>query len=138
MQACGVELVDLRAELDRADLHLLDHGIVTDMNSEFAGFPDIACGVLEPHVSIVFDADGDDGRIVGQHVEEAERTGIGIAVTIDGGDQGDRSRDDRADQQLVFLPLGELGKVEMGVLLDLAHQTATRWVSSGVWRLRFS
>uniref|UniRef100_A0A0N4Z1I6 3,4-dihydroxy-2-butanone-4-phosphate synthase n=1 Tax=Parastrongyloides trichosuri TaxID=131310 RepID=A0A0N4Z1I6_PARTI len=119
-QACSVELVDLRAELDRADLHLLDHCIITDMDGELAGFPHIARSILESHVGIVLDADGNDGGIVRQYVEEAEWAGIGIAITIDRGDQSDRARDDGADQQLVFLPLdGNPMGIERGMAAEV-------------------
>ena len=108
-------LVDARTKFDGADLHLVHECVVADMHGEFTGLADVAGRILEAHVGVIFHADRNDCRIMGQHIEEAERPGIGATVSVDGCYKRDRARDNGADQDLVALALGEPGEIEMGV-----------------------
>lgn len=86
------------------------------MDRELASLTDIAGGILEAHIGIVLDTDRDDRRIVGQDVEEAERASIRLAILAHCRHQRNRARDHGSDQELVTLPLIELGEIKMGVV----------------------
>ncbi len=53
---------------------------------------DVVAGVLEAHVGMVLDPDGDDGRVGREAVEEAERGRVAPAHLVHRGDEGDRPR----------------------------------------------
>ncbi len=85
------------------------------MHGELPGLTDVAGGVLEAHVGIVLDADGDDRRIMSQDVEETEGAGIRLTIFADGCHERNRTGNDSADQDLVAFTLGQFGEVEMGM-----------------------
>ncbi|CVI24266.1 exported hypothetical protein [Agrobacterium fabacearum CFBP 5771] len=111
-----LHLVNFGPELDGADFHLLDQRIVADVDGEFSCLANIAGGVLKAHVGIVLDADGDDGRIMGQDIEEAERASVWYPVLAHRGYQSDWTWNDGSDQNLVTFPLIELSEIKMGVV----------------------
>ena len=67
---------------------------------------------LAPPRAMDAEAQHDQRRLLGDHVEEAEGRRIGAAVPVAGGDQRDRARHYEAAEQLVALRRRQLGEGE--------------------------
>jgi hypothetical protein len=107
--------VDTSWEIDGADVHALGDILVDDVNDEFTGVADILCGVLADDVGTrtIADANGDDGRIDTEIVVGAERGGVDFAFEVDGGNERDGARCDKADEEVVGEVWSSLGEVEI-------------------------
>jgi hypothetical protein len=73
---------------------------------------DVARSVLGRAVGTVLQAEHDQGRIRGKHVEKGERRGIDHTLRAQRGDEGNRTGHDQAAEELIALAGLELGKVE--------------------------
>jgi hypothetical protein len=79
-------------------VHRAEHRIVDDIDGEFFRHPNVVCGVFEPHVGMIFDADRNDRRVGRKAIEKAEWSGIGPSPFIDRRHERDRARNYRSDQ----------------------------------------
>jgi hypothetical protein len=100
------------------EVHGLGDRLVDQVDDELAGDMDVARGVLGRSVGVVLQAQHDQRRVLGEHVEERERRGVDDAVRAQRGDERDRARHDEAAQQLVALARLEIGELQR----EIGHQ----------------
>ena len=82
-------------------VHRFGDGFIHEVDDEFVRGADVQGGVLGRAVVAVAGRKGDNRRLRAQHIEEAERRGVHPAVRAEGGDQRNRPRRDKADEQLI-------------------------------------
>jgi hypothetical protein len=111
-QPRDLDLADLGRKVDRAQVHGLGDRLVDQVDHELAGLADFDRGVLGAAQRADAEAEHDQRRLLGEHVEETERRRVDTSLGIPRGDQRDRARHDEAAQQLVALGGGELGEIE--------------------------
>ena len=81
-QPCDIDFIDVWRKRNGAGVHGVNHCLIDNVDGELLGHPDVVAGVLEAHVGLVLDADGDDRRVSGQGIEETERGGVDDAVLV--------------------------------------------------------
>ena len=79
-----LDLADLRRKVDGAEVHGLGDRLVDQVDHELAGIADVVGGVLGAAGGRDAEAEHHDRRLLGQHVEEAERRRIVVAARASG------------------------------------------------------
>ena len=69
-------------KIDRAIVHRCRQRLVHQMDHELSVAADVACGVLGGEIGLVLQAEDDERRIFGEHIEEAERRRVDDTVLV--------------------------------------------------------